>query len=123
MHVTLLTAVLLLPGQPSLQIQPAAITLTGPQATQRIIVLRSENKAIVGDVTSRAEFFSSNPKIATVDENGVVQAVGDGETNISAAHDDMRATVKVKVEKTRAPHAVSFANHVIPVLTKIGCNS
>jgi hypothetical protein len=123
MHSMIFSAMALVAGQPSLQIQPAAITLTGPQATQRAIVLRVEDNAIVGDVTSRAEFFSSNPKIATVDENGVVKAVGDGEVNISAAAEDMRAVVKVKVEKTKQAQAVSFANHVIPVMTKIGCNS
>ncbi|MSQ93072.1 MAG: DUF1553 domain-containing protein [Gemmataceae bacterium] len=123
MNTILLTAALLLPGQPSLQIQPPAVTLTGPQATQRLIVLRAENNEIVGDITPRAEFFSSNPKVATVDETGVVKAIGDGETNISAAHDDMRAVVRVKVEKTREASTVSFANHVIPLLTKVGCNS
>ncbi len=124
MNTILITAALLLPGQPaSLQMHPPAVTLIGPQATQRLIVLRSENKEITGDVTARAEFFSSNPKVATVDESGLVKAVGDGETNISAAHDEMRAVIKVKVVKTREESNVSFSNHVIPVLTKLGCNS
>ena len=109
-------------AQPGLEIQPAAVTLTGPGAAQRILVLRTADKTVVGDVTEQAELFSSNPKVATV-ENGVVRAVGDGETNISASHDDMRAVIKVKVEKTREPAGVSFTNHVIPVLTKLGCNS
>jgi hypothetical protein len=116
---TLLTA----QGQPSLGIQPPTVTLVGPQATQRLIVVRSENKTVVGDVTDRAEFFSSNPKIAVIDEGGILRAVGDGETNISAAQDDMRATIKVKVEKTRDAQRISFVNHVMPILTKLGCNS
>ena len=123
MNAILFTAVVFLAGQPTLQIQPAAITLTGPQATQRLAVLRVDKKEVVGDVTSRAEFFSSNPKVATVDENGVVKAVGDGETNISAGQDDLRAVVKVKVVKTSEPIVISFTNQIIPVLTKIGCNS
>jgi hypothetical protein len=110
-------------GQPSLQIHPPNVTLTGPQATQRLIVLRSESGKIIADVTRRAEFRSSNPKIATVDESGVVQAVGDGETNISAAQGDMHAVIKIKVVKTKEPAHVSFTNHVIPLLTKLGCNS
>jgi hypothetical protein len=86
-------------------------------------VLRVQKSEVVGDVTSRAEFFSSNLKVATVDENGIVKAVGDGETNISAAQDDLKATIRVKAEKTGEPETISFTNHVIPVLTKIGCNS
>jgi hypothetical protein len=107
---------------PSLKIQPGAVTLSGPQATQRLLVHRLEKSEIVADVTERAEFFSSNPMVAIVDE-GVLKAVGDGVTSISASHDDMNATIKVKVEKTREPAAINFTNHVVPILTKIGCNS
>jgi len=116
-------SLLTVPAQPSLEIQPSTVTLVGPQATQRLIVVRIEEKAVIADVTERAEFFSSNPKVAIVNEGGILQAVGDGETNISAAQDDMRTTIKVKVEKTRESHPVSFTNHVMPILTKLGCNS
>lgn len=111
-----------LPAQPALQIQPAAVTLTGPGAAQRLLVYRLEDKQLVADVTERAELFCANPKVAVV-EDGVVKAVGDGETTISASHDDMSAAIKVKVVKTREPASVSFANHVVPILTKLGCNS
>ena len=122
MQSILLSTLLFLPGQPSLQIQPGAVTLSGPQATQRLLVHRLEKGGVVADVTERAEFFSSNPKVAIVDE-GVVKAVGDGEASISANHDDMSATIKIKVEKTRAPATISFVNQVIPLFTKLGCNS
>ena len=123
MNTILLAAALLLPGQPTLQSQPVAVTLTGPQASQRIIVHRVEKGEVVADVTDRAAFLSFNPKVATVDENGLIQAVGDGETIVIATQDDKKATTKVKVEKSREPATISFTNHVIPVLTKIGCNS
>jgi hypothetical protein len=123
MNTIYLTAALLLPAQPSLEIQPGPVTLSGPGAMQRVIVVRTENGAVVADVSGRAEFFSSNPKVVTIDETGIVKAVGDGETNISASHDDMRAVIKVKVEKSAQSQPISFANEVIPVLTKLGCNS
>jgi Protein of unknown function (DUF1553)/Protein of unknown function (DUF1549) len=123
MHAIFLTTLLFVPGQPALQIQPGAVTLRGPLATQRLLVHRLEKKDIVADVTERSEFFSSDPKVAIVDEHGVVKAVGDGEAKISASHDDLNAAVKIKVEKTREPAAVSFVNHVVPILTKLGCNS
>src|SRR5262245_9094678 len=101
MNAFLVTAALLLPGQPSLQIQPSAVTLTGPGATQRVAVMRVEKSEIVADVTGRAEFFSANPKIVAIEEGGILKAVGDGETVISAAAEDMKASIKVKVEKTK----------------------
>lgn len=117
------TMVLLLPAQPMLEIQPAQVLLTGPGATQRLTVRRVANDHIVADVTERAEFFSTNPKVAVVEEGGILRAVGDGETSISAAAEDMNTSIKVKVEKTTDPPSISFIHHVQPILTKLGCNS
>src|SRR5215475_4518356 len=105
----LVCSTMTMPAQPSLQIQPGAITLTGPNATQRLLVHRVEKGDIVADVTERAELFSANPKVAVV-ADGVVKAVGDGETTISASQDDMNAKIKVKVIGAKEPAAISFTN-------------
>jgi hypothetical protein len=106
-----------------LKILPAEITLTGPHASQRLIVLAEASGKHVADLTTRAKFASSNPKIASVDEAGVVRASGDGEAVITASQGGRRVTARVKVQKVKAPFAWSFRNHVIPMMTKIGCNS
>ncbi|MBI1830222.1 MAG: hypothetical protein HYR84_02080 [Planctomycetes bacterium] len=49
MNTLLLSSLMLLPGQPALQIQPAAVTLTGPNATQRLSVWRVEKSEVVAD--------------------------------------------------------------------------
>src|SRR5207302_7617159 len=49
--------------------------------------------------------------------------IGDGETVITATANGNVATAKVRVSKTKEPFAWSFRNDVIPILTKIGCNS
>lgn len=123
MNSMYLAIALLIPAQPTLEIQPAPVLLTGPGATQRLTVRRVANDHVVADVTERAEFFSTNPKVAVVDEGGILRAVGDGETSISAAAEDMNTSIKVKVEKTAAPPPISFIHHVQPILTKLGCNS
>src|SRR5438128_2263125 len=48
---------------------------------------------------------------------------GDREATISARSGDLKASASVKVLKTGEPFSWSFRNHVLPVLTKIGCNS
>jgi hypothetical protein len=102
---------------------PAEIALSGPQASQRLIVLADEGGQLRADLTPQAKFTSSNPAVATVDEAGVVKAVGDGEAVITAAHDGKQAAAKVKVTKAKEPRVPSFRNEVIPVLTRLGCNS
>src|SRR6185312_1221312 len=73
--------------------------------------------------TPQARFTSSHPAVATVDASGVVRAVGDGEATITAVVEGKQATVKVTARKTKEPFTWSFRNHVIPLLTRAGCNS
>jgi hypothetical protein len=106
-----------------LRILPADTTLTGPQASQRLIAVVEQGGQIVHDLTSKAEFASSNPAVAAVDQGGVVRPVADGEATITALVEGQKATAHVKVVQAHAPFTWSFRNHVIPMMTKIGCNS
>lgn len=106
-----------------LKIVPPAVPLQGLQAYQRLLVLAEEKGKVVGDVTAQAVLASSNPAVAQVEKDGTVRAVGDGVAIVTAVQDGRKAAVKVTVTGTKEPFAWSFRNHVIPVLTKLGCNS
>ncbi len=106
-----------------LKILPADIPLTGPHAGQRLLVVREDGGKILADRTGKAKVASSNPAVAKVDEEGTVHAVGDGEAVLTATDGARQATAKVRVRGVKAPHTWSFRNHVIPVLTRLGCNS
>jgi hypothetical protein len=102
---------------------PAHSALEGPGSVQRLLVLQRENGKIVGDQTSKAKFTSSNPAAVAVDGSGVVRAGGDGEAIITATVGGSSATATVKASGTKQPAVPSFRNQVIPMMTKIGCNS
>jgi hypothetical protein len=106
-----------------LKVLPADVSLTGPHARQRLLVLAKEGGGYVGDLTEKAKFTSSNPAVARVDEAGNVTAAGDGEAVITGTQGGKRATAKVKVARAGEPFTWSFRNHVIPLMTKVGCNS
>ncbi len=106
-----------------IRILPAAVVLSGPHASQRLLAVRETGGQINADVTPKTTFTSSNPGMISIDAQGVVRARADGEATITALHGTDRATVKVRAEKTGEPFAWSFRNHIIPALTKIGCNS
>ena len=61
--------------------------------------------------------------MATVDEAGTVAAAGDGEAVITATYDGKPITTRVRVAATKEPSAWSFRNHIIPMMTRVGCNS
>jgi hypothetical protein len=104
-------------------IQPVTSTLSGPESFQRLIVEGHRDGRFVNDLTPQASFKSSNPAVATVDSAGIVRPVGDGEATITASVGDREATSQVKVVKFSDPFTWNFRNHVIPAMTKLGCNS
>jgi len=105
----------------TLKLLPPTIELTGPEARQQLIA-----EATVGehqeDWTRTAEYSSSDPKVATVDKDGIIHPAADGEARITARAKGVAATATVRVKDRHAPFTWSFRNHVIPVMTKMGCN-
>ncbi len=105
----------------TLAILPGSVALNGPEARERLIVEATDGR-FQEDWTRKAEWHSSDSKIATVDASGMVLPVADGEATITAAANGRSASVRVVVKGSHDPFTWSFRNHVIPVLTKMGCN-
>jgi hypothetical protein len=106
-----------------LVILPEEVVLRGAGTRHQLLVEARDGGAFVADLTIDAQFSSSNPVVATVDEQGVVTARADGRTMITARTKDRTATTVVRVEHAYVPYPISFRNHVLPVMTKAGCNS
>src|SRR5262245_21770437 len=118
-------ALLLAPALPAaeLRLQPAAVTLTGPHATQRLLAIEVESDHVVADRSGKAAFAVADPKVARVDADGTVRPVADGQTTVRATLDGKTATAAVKVVRAKESAERGFRNHVLPVLTRLGCNS
>lgn len=111
------------PSEPGdLVLLPDHVVLRGQGARQQFLVERRVGTSFVG-TTANCRFTSSNPNVATVDAEGVVSAVGDGRAIITARAGERAASTIVQVERAFAPYPLTFRNHVVPVLTKAGCNS
>ena len=108
----------------SLTILPDRVVLRGQGSHQQLLVEALDPRgAAVGHRTSACTFSSSNPNVATVDDKGVVTAVADGRAIVTARDGGQTVSTIVEVERAVAPYPLSFRNHVIPVLTRAGCNS
>ena len=84
------------------EVHPANVTLSGPRAAQQLVVLDDERHDVIADRTVAAKFVTANPKIAVVDDDGLVEPVGDGETAITATVDGKSATVRCSVTNAKA---------------------
>ncbi len=102
-------------------ISPSAVELNGPESHQQLLAEATVNN-YQEDWTRQAKWTTSNPSVVTVDANGMLKPVNDGEADITTNAGPGSATVHVKVKNAHAPFTWSFRNHVIPVLTKVGCN-
>ena len=75
------------------------------------------------DATRTAVYSSSDAKIALVDARGYVTAAGNGKATIRIAIGDLELAVPVVVDGFGNGRAVDFQTEVVPLLSKLGCNS
>jgi len=104
-------------------VYPSEVNITGPNRIQQLLVVEEENGRVVKDQAATSNFTTSNEKIATVSKTGRVTAVGNGEAIISATVNNTKVTSSVTVSGFDKPAEWSFRNHVVPTMTRLGCNS
>ena len=119
--LALLVSAFTLTAATKIEVLPKSVSLTGSEARQQLIV-ESTSGAFQEDWTTKAQWTSSDPQVASVDAKGIVAPVSDGEATITASANGQQSTARVKVTAAKAPFTWSFKNHVIPVMTKMGCN-
>ena len=110
-------------GASDLAVLPESATLDGPKASQRVLVEEREGGTMVGDRTAGATFRVDDPKVASVDVLGNVKPLGDGSTTLTAKVGDREAKATIAVKNFADERPWSFKNHVLPVMTRAGCNS
>jgi hypothetical protein len=104
-------------------VDPAAVQLHGPNAVYTLLIQGKAADGRVLDLTGAARFRSSQPKIAGVNERGVIRALSDGETQVSVEVAGRTLTVAVKVQASAEPRRFNFENDIIPLLSRYGCNA
>jgi hypothetical protein len=109
------------------RVTPGSITLEGNFARTQLVVADADTKGNVSDrstdQTIAAVYQSARPEIASVGKTGQVLAVANGETTISVTVAGTTKSVPVKVTGVSDAPAISFTEHVLPILSKAGCNA
>jgi hypothetical protein len=107
----------------TIRVVPEKAFLLGPDAVQQLVVDSKTAGEESVDRTSSSAFATADARVADVDSAGLVVARGDGSTVVSAMVNGLEAKVTVTVQGFRNAPAMNFANEVVPVFTKLGCNS
>ncbi len=106
-----------------IRILPSSISLISPRFTQGLVVEGVFADGHQEDLTTKANLSSSDLRIALVDRQAFVHPQSDGRATVTASYEGRQESVPVEVKNFTAPFTWSFRNHVLPVMTKAGCNS
>jgi hypothetical protein len=99
-------------------VSPSPVALEGNFARAQLLV--SDGPA---DRTRETVYQSSNPQVVTVGKTGQLVAVGNGDATITVTAAGASKTIPVKVTGVVPEPAVGFAEHVLPIISKAGCNA
>ncbi|MEO2018830.1 MAG: DUF1549 and DUF1553 domain-containing protein [Fuerstiella sp.] len=109
-----------------LRIGPAddsgVVQIRSRDTRQQLFVTHSADTSEV-DVTRTATFTVQPGGILQIDGTGLVTPLADGEAVIKAQQGDHAVELKVVVSGFENPLPINFRNQVVPVFTKLGCNS
>src|SRR5262249_34912992 len=104
-----------------LRVWPPEVELSTARDRQTLIAQAEYADGNTRDVSDKAE-FTADGKVAAVKE-AVIAPVADGDTAVTVRYAGMRVEVPVKVRKADQPGALRFRNDVLPVFTRVGCNT
>ena len=102
---------------------PPVVRLAGPTDRRLILVHGTAANGETVDLTRSSRFRSMAPAVATVDRDGFVRPAGDGRTTVVVEAGGRSSTVEIEVVGAARPREFDFENDVVPVLSKLGCNS
>jgi len=107
----------------ALAVNPTKVALKGLDDSAQLVItadlLTGRKQDLTGDVT----FEVKNPKIARVTSMGRVIPLTNGDTEIVATFGDKTVTVALKNQSCDVNLPINFTNDVVPIFTKLGCNS
>ncbi|QVL33628.1 DUF1553 domain-containing protein [Telmatocola sphagniphila] len=107
----------------SIEIYPKSVTLHGADDAAQLIVTGITQDGRSQDLTSAVEYKASDSKLIRINSSGRVIPVADGKTEISVRLGDKTAKLDVLAESLNATLPINFANQIVPIFTKQGCNS
>jgi len=99
-------------------------TLRGRDARQQLLVTGSYSSGQVRDLTRGVSYEASPAGIVNISSTGVVTPLAEGRVTVTAVSPEgLRASTELVVDNIVVDMPVNFPNQVVPIFTKLGCNS
>jgi hypothetical protein len=104
--------------------QDGTVTLDGQDARQQLVVSGKYSTGQLRDLTSSVEYAVEPAGIVTVEKFGLIVPQSDGTATITArSAQGVAGTLRAAVVHFGNDPQVNFPNQIVPIFTKLGCNS
>src|SRR5690606_18061001 len=112
----------------SLEIDPKpdgqGVTPRGRDARPQVYVTAVYSRGQLHVLTLKAQFTAAPEGVVSVDATGLVTPLADGDATVTAVDSEGRkAVLPVHVEGVSQQIPINFTNQIVPIFTKLGCNS
>jgi Protein of unknown function (DUF1549)/Protein of unknown function (DUF1553) len=107
----------------SLTVYPTNLTIRGMDDAAQLIVTATLKDGRLQDLSGDVEYSVADGKTARVLPTGRVIPLANGSTEVVAKFGDKSVTVPLAVKHADENLPINFPNQVVPVFTKLGCNS
>ncbi len=112
------------PTPQRISVAPTQFTLNGRDSWRQLIVTGENATKATFDLTGAVSYDAQPANIVAIDKSGLATPLAEGKATISITAQGA-APVKVEVivaHLTNEP-TINFANQIVPILTKFGCNA
>jgi hypothetical protein len=110
-------------GRPvALEVEPNAVTLSDPRASQQVLVAGRYADGSVRDLTHFCGWKAPESDLFDVSAGGLVTGRADGTTHLEVRAGGLQARIPVTIQNSRGSRPISFRREVMPVLSAAGCS-
>jgi hypothetical protein len=99
------------------------VTLHGSDDARQLVITAHLTDGRLADLTGDLTYDVANPDVARVLPGGRVVPSGNGTTTITARHGSHTVTIPVQATAVGEDLPIHFANEIVPIFTKQGCNA
>jgi Protein of unknown function (DUF1549)/Protein of unknown function (DUF1553) len=99
------------------------VALQEQDQPQQLVITGHYSNGGVRDLTTEAAFRAGDPTVVRIEKGGLLVALKNGTTEVTAEAGGKTVKVPVSVTGADREQPINFANEVVPVFSKLGCNS
>jgi len=111
------------PGEvKALTVHPDKVDLNSSDDSRQLLLTADLGAGRLQDLSGDVKYEVADAKVVRVTSAGRVIPLANGDTTITARYGDKAVTIPVKAASMDIDKPINFANHIVPIFTKLGCN-